>query len=69
MAAASTDLREMLAYYAGFDEAARLTKGDGLLEFARMQELREERRNRGNRSGGHGGEHRGMGKRGRGRHH
>ena len=39
MVAASTDLREMFAYYAGFDEAARLTKGDGLLEFVRMQEL------------------------------
>ena len=38
-------------------------------QFARMQELREERRNRGKRSGGHGGEHRGMGKRGKGRHH
>ena len=38
-------------------------------QFARLQELREERRNRGKRGGGHGGEHRCMGKRGKGRHH
>ncbi len=38
-------------------------------QFARMQELREERRNRGKRGGEHGGEHRGRGKRGGGRHH
>ena len=38
-------------------------------QFARLQELREERRNRGKRGGGHGGEHRGRGKRGGGRHH
>ena len=37
-------------------------------QFARMQELREERRNRGKRGGEHGGEHRGRGKRGGGRH-
>ena len=36
-------------------------------QFARLQELREERRNRGKR-GEHGGEHRGRGKRGKGRH-
>ena len=38
-------------------------------QFARLQELREERRNRGKRGGEHGGEHRGRGKRGGGRHH
>ncbi len=29
----------MLSYYEGFDEADRLAKGEGLLEFVRMQEL------------------------------
>ena len=38
-------------------------------QFARLQELREERRGRGKRGGGHGGEHKGMGKHGKGRHH
>ena len=37
--ATSTDQREMLAYYEGFDEADRLANGEGLLEFVRMQEL------------------------------
>ena len=36
---ASTDRREMFAYYESFDEAERLAKGEGLLEFVRMQEL------------------------------
>lgn len=30
---------EVLSYYEGFDEESRLTRGGGLLEFARMQEL------------------------------
>ena len=31
--------REILSYYEGIDEAERLGRGAGLLEFARMQEL------------------------------
>ena len=30
---------EILSYYEGFDEANRLSKGAGILEFARMQEI------------------------------
>lgn len=37
-------------------------------QFQRLQELREERRNHPDKRGGHGGERRGMGKRGKGRH-
>lgn len=33
------DESEMLSYYEGFDEASRLERGSGLLEFVRMQEL------------------------------
>ena len=33
------DGREILSYYEGIDEAGRLGRGAGLLEFARMQEL------------------------------
>ena len=36
---ASTEPRELFAYYDGFDEADRLASGEGLLEFVRMQEL------------------------------
>ena len=31
--------REILSYYEGIDEAGRLGRGAGLLEFARMREL------------------------------
>ena len=34
--ATSPDWREMLSYYEGFDEADRLAKGKGLLEFAAL---------------------------------
>ena len=33
------DHSEVLSYYEDFDEESRLTRGGGLLEFARMQEL------------------------------
>ena len=35
----SSDSSDNLAYYEGFDEASRLGKGSGILEFVRMQEL------------------------------
>ena len=35
----TSDQSEMLSYYERFDEANRLGRGGGLLEFARMQEL------------------------------
>lgn len=34
-----SDDREILLYYEEQDEATRLTKGAGLLEFARMKEI------------------------------
>ena len=34
-----SDGREILSYYEGIDEAGRLVRGAGPLEFARMQEL------------------------------
>ena len=36
---ANSDNSNFLSYYEGFDERARLTKGAGLLEFFRMQEI------------------------------
>ncbi len=36
---ALSDGGEMQSYYERYDEAGRLARGDGLLEFARMKEL------------------------------
>ena len=36
---AKSDGSEILAYYERYDEASRLARGDGLLEYARMREL------------------------------